>query len=209
MRLFPDREDPRGIWRVLSPLAIATGNRPGFRPEPTVILYHIAKTLFCRRLSHRERESERVRERSYSCETKPRGRSLSPNVRVDSFKHRAREYASKVVVVKPSQPMLRNDKNETRRTFPRHLSSKDANEETKNKALNVPGRTPRRCTIDRRNNPSLSRPRRITRLFRWNLSPRLRLSRLGTRPSGRRCKLGRGNPFVRGVRLRVFCAWEF
>ena len=69
--------------------------------------------------------------------------------------------------------------------------------ETKNKALHVPGRTPRRCTIDRRNNPSLSRPRRITRSFRWNLSPRLRLSRLGTRPSGRRCKLGRGNPFVR------------
>ena len=41
VRLFPDREDPRGIWRVLSPLAIATGNRPGFRPEPTVILCYV------------------------------------------------------------------------------------------------------------------------------------------------------------------------
>ena len=80
-----------------------------------------------------------------------------------------------------------------------HLSrSKDAHDEEtkKQSASNVPGRTPRRCTIDRRNNPSRSRPRRIKR-FRWNLSPRLRLSRLGTRPSERRFELGRGNPFVR------------
>ena len=69
--------------------------------------------------------------------------------------------------------------------------------ETKRASSNVPGRTPRRCTIDRRNNPSRSRPRRIKRWFRWNLSPRLRLSRLGTRPSERRFELGRGNPFVR------------
>ena len=88
-----------------------------------------------------------------------------------------------------------------------HLScSKDAHDEEtkKQSASNVPGRTPRRCTIDRRNNPSLSRPRRITRSFRWNLSPRLRLSRLGTRPSERRFELGRGNPFVMYIlRLRV------
>ena len=81
--------------------------------------------------------------------------------------------------------------------FERRASRRDTKKQRERIFKNVPGRTPRRCTIDRRNNPSRSRPRRIKRWFRWNLSPRLRLSRLGTRPSERRFELGRGNPFVR------------
>ena len=82
-------------------------------------------------------------------------------------------------------------------TFERRASRRETKKQRERIFKNVPGRTPRRCTIDRRNNPSRSRPRRIKRWFRWNLSPRLRLSRLGTRPSERRFELGRGNPFVR------------
>ena len=100
---------------------------------------------------------------------------------------------------------FRENKNETRRALFRIMSRvvrktliTKRHKETKRASSNVPGRTPRRCTIDRRNNPSRSRPRRIKRWYlRWNLSPRLRLSRLGTRPSERRFELGRGNPFVR------------
>ena len=148
--------------------------------------------MFRRRLSHRERESKRVREVTNARQN--RGRSLPPlvqffqtpraNTRLKSSSNRHNRFA----------------RTRTRRDYALsyHLScSKDAHEETKKqRASNVPGRTPRRCTIDRRNNPSRSRPRRIKR-FRWNLSPRLRLSRLGTRPSERRFELGRGNPFVR------------
>lgn len=108
---------------------------------------------------------------------------------------------------------FRENKNETRRALFRIISRvvrktliTKRHKETKRASSNVPGRTPRRCTIDRRNNPSRSRPRRIKRWYlRWNLSPRLRLSRLGTRPSERRFELGRGNPFVRGVLCVCAC----
>jgi hypothetical protein len=91
-------------------------------------------------------------------------------------------------------------------TFERRASRRDTKKKQRERIFkNVPGRTPRRCTIDRRNNPSRSRPRRIKKRFRWNLRPRLRLSRLGTRPSERRFELGRGNPFVRGVLCVCAC----
>ena len=134
-----------------------------------------------------------------------RGRSLPALVQFFQTP-RANECASKVVV-KPSQPLFARTR--TRRdvrklshhhlslTFERRASRRDTKKQRERIFKNVPGRTPRRCTIDRRNNPSRSRPRRIQRWFRWTLRPRLRLSRLGTRPSGRRYKLGRGNPFVR------------
>ena len=131
-----------------------------------------------------------------------RGRSLPALVQFFQTP-RANEYASKVVV-KPSQPLFaRTRTRRDVRKLSHHLSYvrktriTKRHKETKRASSNVPGRTPRRCTIDRRNNPSRSRPRRIKRWFRWNLSPRLRLSRLGTRPSERRFELGRGNPFVR------------
>jgi len=107
-------------------------------------------------------------------------------------------YTSKVVV-KPSSP-LRNRREEQEDKLFRIISRRKKHKErererNKNKASNVPDRTPTRCTIDRRNNPSLLHPRRITFLL-WNPNPRLRLSRLGTRLSGTRCKLGRANPFL-------------
>lgn len=122
----------------------------------------------------------------------------------NSFKHRARMNA-RLKSSSNRRNAFRENTNETRRaqTFASSLSYvrktriAKRHKETKRASSNVPGRTPRRCTIDRRNNPSRSRPRRIKRWFRWNLSPRLRLSRLGTRPSERRFELGRGNPFVR------------
>ena len=136
---------------------------------------------------------------------------------------RANECASKVVVFKPSQPLFARTRtlDETCANFRisslsyvRKTRIAKRHKETRERIFkNVPGRTPRRCTIDRRNNPSRSRPRRIKRWFRrWNLRPRLRLSRLGTRPSERRFELGRGNPFVRGMYYafaRVFCEWKF
>lgn len=130
-----------------------------------------------------------------------RGRSLPALVQFFQTP-RANEYASKVVV-KPSQRFSREHERDETCALSHHLSYvrktliAKRHKETKRASSNVPGRTPRRCTIDRRNNPSRSRPRRIKRWFRWNLSPRLRLSRLGTRPSERRFELGRGNPFVR------------
>jgi len=118
-------------------------------------------------------------------------------------------------VFKPSQPLFARTRtlDETcalshhlSLMFERRASRRDTKKQRESIFKNVPGRTPRRCTIDRRNNPSRSRPRRIKRWFRrWNLRPRLRLSRLGTRPSERRFELGRGNPFVRGVLCVCAC----
>ena len=155
----------------------------------------------------------------YSRERQNRGRSLPALVQFFQTP-RANECASKVVVFKPSQPLFARTRtlDETCanfRTIISLLRSKDAHREERQRnkesaSSNVPGRTPRRCTIDRRNNPSRSRPRRIKRWL--NLRPRLRLSRLGTRPSERRFELGRGNPFVRGMYyafVRVFCEWKF
>ena len=122
----------------------------------------------------------------------------------NSFKHRAR-MNTRLKSSSNRRNAFRENTNETRRAlfriislmFERRASRRDTKKQRERIFKNVPGRTPRRCTIDRRNNPSRSRPRRIKRWFRWNLSPRLRLSRLGTRPSERRFELGRGNPFVR------------
>ena len=59
-----------------------------------------------------ERERQRVSERSYSCETKPR--EISFPERPLNLSNTARSYASKVVVVvKPSRPLL-DDENETK-----------------------------------------------------------------------------------------------
>lgn len=150
------------------------------------------KTLFCRRLSHRERE--RVREREVNARQN-RERSLSPVVQ---FFQTTRA----CILLKSSSNhrhrFATGEKNEKTNSFASSLverSTKRERERNKNKASNVPDRTPTRCTIDRRNNPSLLHPRRITS-FRWNPNPRLRLSRLGTRLSGTRCKLGRANPFL-------------
>ena len=136
----------------------------------------------------------------------------------NSFKHRARMNARILKSSSNRRNAFRENTNETRRaqTFAssslsyvrktlNHEETQRRNKERAYLQKRIPGRTPRRCTIDRRNNPSRSRPRRIKKRFRWNLRPRLRLSRLGTRPSERRFELGRGNPFVRGVLCVCAC----
>jgi len=140
------------------------------------------------------RERERVREREVNARQN-RERSLSPVVQ---FFQTTRA----CILLKSSSNhrhrFATGEKNKKTNSFASSLverSTKRERERNKNKASNVPDRTPTRCTIDRRNNPSLLHPRRITFLL-WNPNPRLRLSRLGTRLSGTRCKLGRANPFL-------------